>query len=436
MSDLSGEEGEQEVTKAIRSSDFFLACLSRNSVNSQGRTERKLNKQLRVLWSGIDNETFLIPVRLEDHIIPESLLGFEHVDLFHDDGMQTLFRAITKVADGRRNLDKAFAHLSAEEDLPATQITKQQADDSATEVEESSLEGPVDPTSAFDWGIDLRKLVNGEREDALEHLGGIEDYIEVMLAEADDISLAEQAFNTALEKLVQTWQPTAVESEEQASNILELIRSYTPPPGFVKVIEYIHWLNQFAATRDIEAVRRRDEDLHLKALVALEGYYGTAPQPPEDESAAYRTYIDILKEDFESPVRCGYALRRLLELKVAEFGEDVVNAIIYKNPTALKELVSMLLDPNRKSMLEQSLAFIYIICLEAGDEAEVEFGQAVIFCGGHIERIRNKGPVIHIQGRIITITLRDHLLHKYLLLTLRREAAAGRDKLESLSAHV
>ncbi len=99
---VGGEEWELAVQKAIRHSDFFLVCLSANSVDRRGWIQKEFKQALDIRHGMLDFDIFLIPVRLEDCKVPESLHRFQRVDLFEEDGWPQLMKAIQVGLDRRK----------------------------------------------------------------------------------------------------------------------------------------------------------------------------------------------------------------------------------------------------------------------------------------------------------------------------------------------
>jgi hypothetical protein len=91
---LPGERWESCIPKAIRHSDFFLACLSANSVNKRGYLQKEIKDALDTWQKMLEDDIYLIPVRLEDCKVPESLRKFHWVELFEEDGWTRLVEAI------------------------------------------------------------------------------------------------------------------------------------------------------------------------------------------------------------------------------------------------------------------------------------------------------------------------------------------------------
>ena len=91
---VGGQKFEYHIPKAIRASDFFLACLSCNSVNRRGFIQKEIKEALDVLQEKLDEDIYLIPVRLEDCEVPERLQPFQWINLYDPKGFDKLLRAI------------------------------------------------------------------------------------------------------------------------------------------------------------------------------------------------------------------------------------------------------------------------------------------------------------------------------------------------------
>jgi hypothetical protein len=108
---LPGEKWKPCIQRAIRRSDFFLACLSANSVSKRGYLQKEIKDALDIWQEKLDSDIYLIPVRLEDCEVPESLRDFQWVNLFEKDGWPQLVRAIQIGMEHR-------AEVSADEEPP------------------------------------------------------------------------------------------------------------------------------------------------------------------------------------------------------------------------------------------------------------------------------------------------------------------------------
>ncbi len=91
---LPGQDWEVEIKRALEASDFVLICLSPASVNKRGYVQKEVNTALQLLSEIPENQIFLIPARLKECQVPDSLKRRQYVDLFLDDGLQRVSLAI------------------------------------------------------------------------------------------------------------------------------------------------------------------------------------------------------------------------------------------------------------------------------------------------------------------------------------------------------
>ena len=91
---LPGERWKTSIQKAVRRSDFFLVCLSANSIDKRGWIQREIKQALDIWQEKLDSDIYLIPLRLEDCDVPKSLSDFQWVNLFEEDGWTRLVKAI------------------------------------------------------------------------------------------------------------------------------------------------------------------------------------------------------------------------------------------------------------------------------------------------------------------------------------------------------
>jgi tetratricopeptide (TPR) repeat protein len=91
---LPGEQWKSRIPQAIRGSDFFVVCLSAISVNKRSFIQKEIKDGLDIWKEKLNSDIYLIPVRLEDCEVPESLRSFHWVNLFEVDGWTRLVKAI------------------------------------------------------------------------------------------------------------------------------------------------------------------------------------------------------------------------------------------------------------------------------------------------------------------------------------------------------
>jgi hypothetical protein len=88
-----GEPWEPAIRKAVRASDFVVVCLSRAATTVAGYVHNEIKEALDVADGQPDGRIFVIPVRLEDCVVPDRLRHLTWVDLFADVGYSRLKRA-------------------------------------------------------------------------------------------------------------------------------------------------------------------------------------------------------------------------------------------------------------------------------------------------------------------------------------------------------
>jgi hypothetical protein len=91
---LPGETWENSIQKAIEHSDFVLVCLSINSITKRGFLQKEINLALDIWQEKLEDDIYLIPVRLKDCEVPRRLRDFQWVNLFENDGWTRLVKAI------------------------------------------------------------------------------------------------------------------------------------------------------------------------------------------------------------------------------------------------------------------------------------------------------------------------------------------------------
>jgi TIR domain-containing protein len=114
---VAGELWKTKIHKAIRDSDFFLACLSKESVNKRGFLQREIKNALEIWREKLPDDIYLIPVRLEECTVPDDLTDFHWVDLFENDGWNRLLKALRigverRTGPDRRKQEKKFNLLA------------------------------------------------------------------------------------------------------------------------------------------------------------------------------------------------------------------------------------------------------------------------------------------------------------------------------------
>ena len=106
---LPGENWRRAITRAIRESVIFIVCLSRHSSNKRGMPLKEIKTALDTANEKLTDDLYILPVRLEECPVPESLSRFQWVDLFGENTKEAwdkLFQSLEEAAR-RMSLRKA-----------------------------------------------------------------------------------------------------------------------------------------------------------------------------------------------------------------------------------------------------------------------------------------------------------------------------------------
>ena len=96
---LPGQVWQQEIRHAIRSSNVFLVLLSTHVVRKTGYIQKEIKFALDEMDARPQDKTYIIPVRLDNCQVPDSLAGLQWVDLFPDwnAGLDSILRALRSI---------------------------------------------------------------------------------------------------------------------------------------------------------------------------------------------------------------------------------------------------------------------------------------------------------------------------------------------------
>lgn len=99
---IAGQNWQNEIPKAIRRSDIFIACLSSQSVKKRGYVQREFRQALNVMAEIPEGEIYLIPLKLDECEVPDlqqaeygvKLRDIQWLDYWQPDGWNRLLQAI------------------------------------------------------------------------------------------------------------------------------------------------------------------------------------------------------------------------------------------------------------------------------------------------------------------------------------------------------
>jgi len=91
---LPGEDWSRCIWRAIHNADFIIVCLSPRSVSKRGYVQREIKEALDLWKEKLEDDIFVIPVKLAECTVPDALTRFQGVDLFQSDGIERVLKAV------------------------------------------------------------------------------------------------------------------------------------------------------------------------------------------------------------------------------------------------------------------------------------------------------------------------------------------------------
>jgi repressor LexA len=92
---LPGQDWENEIRKAVREADVVIVCLSHGSISKTGFVQKEIKFALDVAEEKPEDTIFLIPLKLEECVIPQRLRRWQWVKYFEQDGFDKLMKTLT-----------------------------------------------------------------------------------------------------------------------------------------------------------------------------------------------------------------------------------------------------------------------------------------------------------------------------------------------------
>ena len=295
------------------------------------------------------------------------------------------------------------------------------------------MSDPSSPTSLrsnptiLGWDTEIRRILSGEREHAILHLGSGDEYVHTLLAQSLDPPLARSTFQAALENVIESWQPEVGDKPGGTRRLLELIAAFAPHHGFVRI------MSRFDEGGFNKAVGRDGSpSLDLLALSALESYYPVPPAVPREDEA-FQAYVGLLWRFVERSDGAPYALLRLVVLNQLPLGLEEADRYLSTRPGTVATIVEWLFDHRRQARLAQLLPTLFGACLSSGSLIE-EFTTAVRAQGATIHFGDTEAHVEapHREGRLelVEAIFED----RYVTYRLFLRGVAGEHKFKTMTA--
>jgi len=91
---VAGQPWHLEIERAIEEADIVIVCLSQASTSREGYIQREIKYARDVAMMKPEGIIYLIPARLEECLVPNSLSNYQWVDLSDDHGWNLLLKSI------------------------------------------------------------------------------------------------------------------------------------------------------------------------------------------------------------------------------------------------------------------------------------------------------------------------------------------------------
>lgn len=95
---LPGQDWDREIRIAVRNSEAVIICLSKHSITKRGYVQKEIRLALDVAGEQPEGAIYIIPVKLEECVAPETLRRLHWIHLFEKDGYNRLSRALNSCA--------------------------------------------------------------------------------------------------------------------------------------------------------------------------------------------------------------------------------------------------------------------------------------------------------------------------------------------------
>ena len=91
----------QAIERAIRDSDFFVFCVSENSLNRRGHIREEMGIALGLARRFLEDDIYLVPALLEDCSLPTELEDYQAVQVYQGASITPLERSLREGANRR-----------------------------------------------------------------------------------------------------------------------------------------------------------------------------------------------------------------------------------------------------------------------------------------------------------------------------------------------
>lgn len=91
---MPGQRWDFEIKKALREAHFVILLLSANSVKKRGYFQKEFKLALKYWEEKLQDDIYLIPVKLDECEVPESLSGFQWIELDGEESFEKIKKSL------------------------------------------------------------------------------------------------------------------------------------------------------------------------------------------------------------------------------------------------------------------------------------------------------------------------------------------------------
>ncbi len=100
---LPGQDWDLEIERAVEASDAVIVCLSNKSVTKEGYVQRELKFVLDIALEKPEGTIFIVPLRLDDCVLPRRLRALQYVDYFPHEQQKRAYQRLLQSLNIRRD---------------------------------------------------------------------------------------------------------------------------------------------------------------------------------------------------------------------------------------------------------------------------------------------------------------------------------------------
>lgn len=91
---LPGQNWNLEIETAVEAADAVIVCVSSVSVAKEGYVQKELRRVLEIATEKLEGAVFVLPVRLDECVVPRQLRDRQFLDYFPDSKRDTAFEKL------------------------------------------------------------------------------------------------------------------------------------------------------------------------------------------------------------------------------------------------------------------------------------------------------------------------------------------------------